>query len=57
MADLLGNVLASGVIAGRTNASLEGLNNTLYFAPALIITKAQIDTIVQAVVQAIEAVF
>lgn len=57
MADLVGKVLARGVIAGRTNASLEGLNNTLYFAPALIITKAQIDTIVQAVVQAIETTF
>lgn len=49
MANLLGNVRARGVIAGRTNASLEGLNNTICFAPALIITKAQIDTIVQAI--------
>jgi taurine-pyruvate aminotransferase len=57
MAQLMGNLLARGVIAGRTNSSLDGLNNTMNFAPSLIVTREQIDTIVAAVAAAIEKTF
>jgi len=57
MATLMGNVLAQGVIVGRTNSSFHGLNNVMNFAPCLIITKEQVDTIVAAVSSAIEKTF
>ena len=57
MAALMGNLLAEGVIAGRTNNSFHGLNNIMNFAPCLIITKAQVDEIVSAVSRAIEKTF
>ena len=57
MARLMGNVLAQGVIAGRTNASFHGLNTVMNFAPCLIITKDQVDTIVAAVETAIQKTF
>ncbi len=57
MAQLMGNVMAEGVIVGRTNTSFDGLNNIMNFAPSLIITKEQVDTIVSAVSAAIEKTF
>ncbi|MDZ7747651.1 MAG: aminotransferase class III-fold pyridoxal phosphate-dependent enzyme [Halofilum sp. (in: g-proteobacteria)] len=43
----------NGVIVGRTNRSLEGLNNTICLSPALICTRAEIDRIVAALDAAI----
>lgn len=57
MAELMGNVLSEGVIVGRTNSSFHGLNNIINFAPSLIITKDQVDTIVGAVEAAIRKTF
>ncbi len=57
MATLMGNVMAQNVIVGRTNSSFHGLNNIMNFAPSLIITKEQVDTIVAAVETAIEKTF
>ncbi|MBA3009393.1 MAG: aminotransferase class III-fold pyridoxal phosphate-dependent enzyme [Proteobacteria bacterium] len=57
MAQLMGNVLAQNVIVGRTNTSFHGLNNIMNFAPCLIITKEQVDTIVAVVAAAIEKTF
>jgi taurine-pyruvate aminotransferase len=57
MATLMGNVLAENVIVGRTNSSFHGLNNIMNFAPSLIITKNQVDTIVAAVETAIQNTF
>ena len=57
MAKLMGNVVAQGVIVGRTNSSFHGLNNIMNFAPSLIITKEQVNTIVKSVAKAIEKTF
>ncbi|MCP4021351.1 MAG: aminotransferase class III-fold pyridoxal phosphate-dependent enzyme [Desulfobacteraceae bacterium] len=57
MATLVGNVLAENVIVGRTNSSFHGLNNTMNFAPSLVITKEQVDTIVAAVETGIQKTF
>lgn len=54
MATIMGNLLAEGVIAGRTNNSFDGLNNIMNFAPSLIITKEQVDHVVASVRRAIE---
>ena len=50
-------VKAEGVLLGRTNSSLPGLNTTLYYAPALVITKDEADRMVQATQKGIEKVF
>ncbi|MBZ0127825.1 MAG: aminotransferase class III-fold pyridoxal phosphate-dependent enzyme [Rhodobacteraceae bacterium] len=49
--------LAQGVIIGITNRSLDGFNNTLCLSPALIVTKENIDTIVDAIDAALTRVF
>jgi len=54
MAKLMGDLAAEGVLAGRTNSSIPGLNNIMNFAPALVITREQVDRIVAAVKKAIE---
>ena len=54
MATIMGNVVAEGVIVGRTNSSLPGMNTIMNFAPSLTITKEQVDQIVAAVRAAIE---
>ena len=54
MATLIGNVMAENVIVGRTNSSFDGLNTVMNFAPSLIITKEQVDTVVAAVRKSIE---
>lgn len=38
----------NGVIVGRTNRSLAGLNNTICLSPALVCTRADVDRIVEA---------
>ena len=45
------------VLVGRTNSSLPGLNTTLYYAPSLVITREQVDRMVDATQKGIEAVF
>ena len=50
-------VKAEGVLVGRTNSSLPGLNTTLYYAPALVITKDEADRMVEATRKGIEKVF
>lgn len=57
MAQLMAGVMAENVIVGRTNTSFHGLNNIMNFAPSLIITKEQVDTIVAAVATAIDKTF
>ncbi len=54
MAKLMGDLTAEGVLAGRTNSSIPGLNNIMNFAPALIAKRSDIDEIVAAVKKAIE---
>ena len=41
--------MAHGVIIGRTNRSFERHNNTLCLSPALIVSKSEIDEIVDAI--------
>jgi len=48
LAAIAGDCMEQGVIIGRTNRSLHGLNNTLCLSPALISTKDDIDEIVSA---------
>jgi taurine-pyruvate aminotransferase len=57
MAAVVDAVKAEGVLLGRTNSSLPGLNTTLYFAPALVITKEEADRMVDATRKGIETVF
>jgi len=54
MANIMANLTSEGVLAGRTNSSIPGLNNIMNFAPALIVTRGQVDQIVSAVQTAIE---
>jgi taurine-pyruvate aminotransferase len=49
--------MSDGVIIGATNRSLPGLNNTLCFSPALIVSAADIDAITAAVDRALTTVF
>lgn len=48
-----GHCMKQGVIIGRTNRSFKEFNNTLCLSPALIATKEDIDTIVNAIDQAL----
>ena len=48
---------AEGVLLGRTNSSLPGLNTTLYYAPALVMTKEEADRMVEATRKGIEKIF
>ncbi len=48
---------AEGVLLGRTNSSLPGLNTTLYYAPALVITREEADRMVAATRKGIEKAF
>ncbi|MGB0849084.1 MAG: aspartate aminotransferase family protein [Thiolinea sp.] len=47
-AAIAGHCMQNGVIIGRTNRSIPGLNNTICLSPALIATKDDIDAIVTA---------
>lgn len=53
LAKIVGDVKAQGVIMGRMGRSLPNMNNVLTLAPALIVTKAQIDQIVGAIGKAL----
>ncbi len=55
MARIIGAIAAAGVLVGRTASSLPGLNTTVNLAPALTISRDQIDRAVAAVLGAIEA--
>ena len=52
-AAIAADCMANGVIIGRTNRSFETFNNTLCLSPALICTKENLDTIVDAIDAAI----
>ena len=54
MGKLMGDVAARGVLVGRTNSSLPGMNTIMNFAPALVATKDQMDQIIAAVRAALE---
>ncbi len=47
-AAIVSDCLKQGVMIGRTNRSLPGLNNTLCLSPALVCTRGDIDEIVTA---------
>lgn len=53
VARVVGDIAAEGVLVGRTNRSLPGLNNTINLAPALVATREDIDRIVGAIRKAI----
>ncbi len=57
VAAVVADCMAQGVIIGMTNRSLNGLNNTLCFSPALIATADNIDHITDAVDRALIKVF
>ncbi len=57
VAAVVTDCMAQGVIIGMTNRSLNGLNNTLCFSPALIATADNIDHITDAVDRALIKVF
>lgn len=57
MGALMGNIFGEGLIVGRTNNSLPGMNTILNFAPCLTITRDEIDQIVAGVRKAIEMSF
>lgn len=57
MGALMGNVMGQGVIVGRTNSSLPGMNTIMNFAPCLTITKEEVDEIVAAVRAGIKKTF
>ncbi|MBT3374765.1 MAG: aminotransferase class III-fold pyridoxal phosphate-dependent enzyme [Lentisphaerae bacterium] len=54
-AAIMALIRSRGILVGRTNRSLQGFNNTLNLAPALIITRDQIDEIVEAIRNALQA--
>ena len=54
---VLADCMAEGVIVGAANRSLSGLNSTLFLAPALIATPADIDAIAETLDAALERVF
>jgi len=49
LVQIAADCMEQGVIIGRTNRSLHGLNNTLCLSPALICTTSDIDEIVTAI--------
>ncbi len=56
MGRLMNGVKDEGVLVGRTYSSIPGNNTTMNFAPALTISREQVDTIVSAVQRAVEKV-
>ncbi len=53
MAAIQADCMGQGVIIGRTNRSLVGLNNTICLSPALICTTDDLDQIVESIDNAI----
>lgn len=54
MMAVVGKAASEGVLVGKTTRSVPGLNNTVNMAPPLIVTKADIDELVDAVKVGIE---
>jgi len=53
MNKIIRDVASEGVLVGRTNTSIPGMNNIMNLAPSLTVTKDQVDQIVRAVETAI----
>lgn len=53
---ICGAMAADGVLVGRTNRSFHNQNNVINFAPAYIVTKADIDIILSALNKALKTV-
>lgn len=53
---VVGNCMKQGVIIGKTSRCFREFNNTICLAPALIVTKNEIDEIVKALDNAFQAV-
>jgi len=49
LANIAADCMEQGVIIGRTNRSLNGLNNTICLSPALICTTDDLDEVVEAI--------
>ena len=49
LANIAADCMEQGVIIGRTNRSLDGLNNTICLSPALICTTEDLDEVVDAI--------
>ena len=54
MMAVVGKAADLGVLVGKTTRSVPGLNNTVNMAPPLIVTKSDIDELVEAVQAGIE---
>lgn len=54
---VVGEMAANGVLVGRTNRSLPGLNNTINIAPAYVVTKEDIDCVLATLRAAINKIF
>jgi len=54
MGAVMARITAQGVLVGKTTRSFQELNNTINIAPPLIVTKADVDEIVNAVKVGIE---
>ena len=54
MSAVIREIAAEGVLVGKTTRSVPGLNNTINIAPPLIVTRADVDEIVDAVKVGIE---
>ncbi|WP_434510674.1 aminotransferase [Desulfitobacterium sp. AusDCA] len=54
MGQVMGSAKEQGVLLGKMNRSVPGFNNVLQIAPALVITKKEIDKIVDAVKYSLE---
>ena len=51
---IVGDVAAQGVIIGKTNRSMPNGNNIINLAPAFVVTKDQLDRIVESICNAME---
>ena len=49
LAAIAADCMEQGVVIGRTNRSLTGLNNTICLSPALICTESDLDEIISAI--------
>ena len=49
LATIVADVNMQGILMGRMGRSVSGLNNVLTLAPALIVTKAEIDATIKAI--------
>jgi taurine-pyruvate aminotransferase len=54
LAKITGEIASHNILVGKANRSIPNGNNVIFFAPALSITKQQVDTIVDATYNAIK---